>query len=178
MKRIEDYLHLYIGCEVKLNDKVAEASKVVLSGIYRGIDQRGYSPAAPRCQLFTHPGFNIIWVEIDEFKPILRRLSSMTEEERAELWSLVFGNEHRKFTGRTTWFEKPSLSSDPRWVLLQGVERLGIEMNGHVWADSDLHLFKHNQHEVTRWLLSKGFDLFGLHEAGLCLYKNDNGELY
>jgi hypothetical protein len=30
----------------------------------------------------------------------------------------------------------------------------------------------------TVYLLSKGFDLFGLHDAGLCLYKNANGELY
>lgn len=30
----------------------------------------------------------------------------------------------------------------------------------------------------TIWLLSKEFDLFGLHEAGLCLYKNEKGELY
>lgn len=32
--------------------------------------------------------------------------------------------------------------------------------------------------EIFRYLLSKHFDLFGLHEAGLCLYRNEKGELY
>lgn len=27
--------------------------------------------------------------------------------------------------------------------------------------------------ETTRYLLKQGFDIFGLHEAGLCLYKSD-----
>lgn len=28
------------------------------------------------------------------------------------------------------------------------------------------------------YLLSKGFDIFNLHSDGLCLYRNDKGELY
>lgn len=32
--------------------------------------------------------------------------------------------------------------------------------------------------EKTVYLLSKYFDLFGLHESGLCLYKNKKGGLY
>jgi hypothetical protein len=39
-------------------------------------------------------------------------------------------------------------------------------------------LLKTDSGETFRWMLSKGFDLFGLHDAGLCLYKNANGELY
>lgn len=32
--------------------------------------------------------------------------------------------------------------------------------------------------KATLYLLKQGFDLFGLHEAGLCLYKNANNEYY
>lgn len=32
--------------------------------------------------------------------------------------------------------------------------------------------------ELCRYLLSKHFDVFGLHEAGLCLYRNEKGGLY
>lgn len=32
--------------------------------------------------------------------------------------------------------------------------------------------------EEFLYLIKQGFDLFGLHAAGLCLYRNDKGEVY
>lgn len=173
-KRIEDYLHLYLGCEVigkpyaglPFTEKQHFTVRGVLTGVSKG---------CVTCHFVDING--VKWDQetrlvFQDVQPILRPLNSMTEEERAALWSVVFNGAHwRKFTGSTRWIPEQSLSSDPRWVLMQGVERLAIEMNGTVWADSDLHSYKHNQHEVTRWLLSKGFDLFSLIPSGLAIDK-------
>lgn len=99
--------------------------------------------------------------------PVLRPITAMTEAERKELWRLIFSqgsfNElGLDFTGRTQWIDKRTYNTEPRWVMMQGVERLGIEANGYIWADSDLHHFKHNPNVTTHWLISKGFDVFGL----------------
>ena len=42
------------------------------------------------------------------------------------------------------------------------------------WTDS----FIVEISEHIKWLLSKHFDIFNLHDAGLCLYKNKEGGLY
>jgi hypothetical protein len=183
VKDIKDFIHLYLGQQVRVRKKndsdreylvgriceVTRASnhgdwvKVWFDDDLPTVTDSTWHQSTSNCHFF--------FMNEDEIQIILRRLSSMTEEERSELWSLVFGTKRSKFRGNTVWFPEETISSDPRWVLMQGVERFGIEMNGTVWADSDLHAFKHNQHEVTRYLLSKGFDLFGLIESGLAIDK-------
>jgi len=93
-------------------------------------------------------------------KPILRPITSMTDDEKKELYQIVFKRPFGK-NGNIQYYQKER-PLQSRWVLWSGVERLGIEENGHIWADSDLQRWEHNQHEVTRYLLSKGFDLFEL----------------
>jgi len=70
------------------------------------------------------------------------------------------------FTGNVAFINEKNVHQVPRRVLTQGVERLGIESDGTIWADCDLHPWRHNQHSVTLFLLSKGFDLFDLIESG------------
>lgn len=143
-KDIKDYLHLYLGQPCIVTDSDGNDHEYT-------IDDKA---------LFYLSGI---------VQPVLRPLSDMKEGERAALWDFIFKDRRYPFNGRTVWYQERTTSSEPRWVLMQGVERLGIEMNGTVWADSDLNNYKHNQHEVTRWFLSKGFDLYGLIEAGLAI---------
>lgn len=159
------YLPLYLGCEVIGTYNDQSGSKGYLTGVTNGGEEC-------EIQFFLEDGVNVS--EEPEFSPatetklILRPISDMTDEERKELWRMIFseGNHFNEsalnYRGRTLWFDKKERNSEPRWVMMQGVERLGIEMNGHVWADCDLQHWKHNQHEVTLWLLGKGFDLFNL----------------
>lgn len=109
------------------------------------------------------------WIFNYKGKPIdfvvVRKLDSMTEEERKDIWKIIFNREFPK-TGQSKYFPEKNLTSEPRWVLMSGVERVGIEINGDVWADSDLHKWKFNPHLVTVYLLSKHFDLFNLIENG------------
>lgn len=92
-KRIEDYLHLYLGCSVmverKGNDTNNTVNKTVLAGPYKlvavGISDNkrvlkldGYNPVAT-----------------DTIKPVLRPLSDMTEDEAIEFgWMRLFTLEH------------------------------------------------------------------------------------
>lgn len=111
---------------------------------------------------------------LSEIKPILRPLPDITEEERKDIWKIIFKREFSS-TGQTIWFKEESLTAEPRWVLMSGVERIGIEMNGDVWADSDLHKYKFNPHEITHYLLSKHFDIFNLIPEGLAIDKTKQG---
>jgi len=97
-KKIEDYLHLYLGCDVRHNNgSIVKMNSIALNNMLNNK------------------------YEMQEYKPILRPLSDMTEEEKIEV---------RKF-------DKVEL---PHF-------------------------------ELTRYLLSKHFDLFGLIEAGLAIEK-------
>lgn len=69
-KKIEDYLHLYLGCELlskSTGEVVATLLGVVGNEAHFKVSGVKYSA---RC---------------DNYKPILRPLSDMTEEERSEL---------------------------------------------------------------------------------------------
>lgn len=175
MKKIEDYLHLYVGCEVAAPNPYDDHGVEIAKGLLTGI----HGEYGPEIQFIIDGNTeeDPDYVEFLKVKPILRRLSSMTEEEQKELWRLVFsmghGNEFtdrfKDFTGRVQFIDEKTYYNVPRHVMMQGVERLGIESDGTVWADCDLHKWRHNQHEVTRWLLSKGFDLFGLIDEGLAI---------
>lgn len=101
------------------------------------------------------------WWNTSNFKPILRKVETISDDEKKELFSIVFGRDFPK-SGQIIWRSDKTTSSDPRWILMSGVDRLGIEISGNVWADCDLHNYKFNQHLVTKFLLKKGFDLFEL----------------
>jgi hypothetical protein len=157
-KKIEDYLHLYLGCELKSGNggsvKLFAVTKEIIPCTDFGIAVLNGN------QTYT--------TQLGSYRPVLRPLSDMTEKERADIFEIIFG---RPFKGRTEWFKERTTLQEPRWVLSQSVDRVGIQMNGEVWADCDLHPFKMNPHETSRYLLSKGFDLFGLIDAGLATDK-------
>lgn len=116
-----------------------------------------------------------------QYQPILRHISDITADERKDLWRFVFGNwkggniklseRALEFTGRTQFLKSTGSMSSDRWVLTQGVERLGIEFNGTIWADCDLHSFGFDMHATTHWLIARGFDVFGLIQSGQAIRK-------
>ena len=164
MTNINQFLPFYIGCEVKYRNK-----RYLLE----------YASHFGEVCLDDDSGSKEMVNDSNGILPILRPLESMTEEHRKELWQLIFkGRFTMEFIGQTIWIDKESLESSKRWVMMSGVERLGIEMNGDVWADSDLHKWKFNPHEVTKFFTDRFYDVFFLHKEGLCLYRNDKGELY
>lgn len=83
-KKIEEYLHLYIGCEVigKLND---EPRKGRLTGVTNG----GYEC---EIQFFNEDGINVSeepeWNESKDVILLLRPISEMTDKEKEEILRL------------------------------------------------------------------------------------------
>ncbi len=102
-----------------------------------------------------------------EAVPILRPLSSMTEDEMKELYFLVF---KRKFSGDNITHRDVGEKNE-RWVLWSGVDRLFIYKDGDIGADCDLHYYQVSQGQVMAYLLSKGFDLFGLIDSNQAIEK-------
>lgn len=143
-KNIKDYLHLYLGCEVFVQKKQGNESLVkgriceVTNGSNHGDWIRVQFEHVVKFMYYNlderSSNFHTFFIGEDHIKPILRPLSDMMEEERAE-----FG-----------WQD-----------------------------DADFEeLFKDGQiskNTYNAWmfpiLLSKGFDLFGLIEAGLAIDK-------
>lgn len=168
-RKIEDYLPLYLGCEVFGTYDDASGSKGYLTGVTNGgIECEIQFILEDGINVEEEPQFN----EAKEVKLAIRKVSEMKLEEMKELWKVVFNREFGR-NGEVGFYDSLAKESKPndisRWVLWSGVERLGIQFDGKIWADSDLGKWDYNQHEVTRWLLSKHFDLFGLIPAGLAI---------
>jgi hypothetical protein len=145
MKKIEDYIHLYIGCEVMFCAIEGVPYKCKLVGVTTD------SEGAHRIQLaeIEDDGElgSIFWDHLEFIDPILRPLDSMTEEEAIELLCL---------TVPTTYVDVK------KGGIAYGTEEAGVEYL--FFASIDASRFK--------WLLSKGFDLFGLITDGLALNRN------
>lgn len=159
-------LALYLGCEIIVGD--GRASDILL-----GIS---YSP--PDASLYD--GLNHKSMYATEFMPVLRPLSSMTEEEAAQVGKIVFGKHDS-----VKWRSRPE-RNDKGDVKYFTVYRKYYELfltidvpSGEIECyrenrespgldDKEIY---NNQHKVTAYLLSKSFDLFGLIEAGLAIDK-------
>ena len=138
--QFKDVAHLYKGCVMQHSGDQLETTYPILTGWL--LDRLN-----------------------ENFKPVLLKILDITDAERKEIYKLAFKRDSPE-SGTTVFREDRTLQSEPRWVLSTGVDRLGIETNGTVWVDCDLHPYKHNQHEITLFLLKRGFDLFGLIESG------------
>ncbi len=95
-KKLSDYIHLYIGCEVIGTYNDGSGSKGFLTGVTNG---------ATECeiQFLEEDGVNVSespeWNDVKDVKPILRPLSDMTKEEWEHAVKNIFefgATEHHK----------------------------------------------------------------------------------
>jgi hypothetical protein len=150
MTNINQFLPFYIGCEM-LTYWGEQKEILTLKGVIGDVAIYGYDK-----------DYNTIlhsWDMSDPEtkhpdKPILRPLESMTEEEASGCWSEC-GCRH-SFNNSVCNY---------RYVL-NSINNSESNVTPKAW-------FK-----VTKWLCEKGFDIWELHSQGLCLYRNDKGELY
>lgn len=88
-KQLKDYLHLYLGCQVLINDMGEDVlCTLVTMSCSGGCFASGTTKNG---KLFNYHG------GADSLKPILRKLSSMTEEEAWTAWKK--GGEHSRHNG-------------------------------------------------------------------------------
>lgn len=86
----------------------------------------------------------------------MRDISTLTPIEGAELWNAVMPYPaHKPFIGSSHHF-KAKVDVPERFVFMSGVERLGVQFDGKVWADSDLEKIDLNQIKIQKYFASIG----------------------
>ncbi len=172
MKELKDYLHLYLGCECLLEHKV----RVTLNGFENN------HPVVLNKKDWQSARVN----QMDLIKPILRPLSDMTDNEIDELASVLLGKETHCFH---KWRSEDGDCIIADWKKEKPFDKefdtltMGMLISGdfsikHKWdysnkkgtATTNEPLW--NSHLITKYLLSKHFDLFGLIDAGLAIDKS------
>lgn len=170
MRDIKDYLHLYLGCDVQ--------TKWHLVCTLVAITKSDYNPYSD-CKIMRKDQSKVMLdTAFSNIKPILRKLSSMTEEEAIEIGEIVIGSyDSVKFKAD----KKLSNSGTFNYWKVHKEHRgygksLTIDENGEVDVydshNDGTHTIYMKQHFVTKHLLSKHFDLFQLIESGLAIDKN------
>lgn len=156
MRNIKDYLHLYLGCEVAGYKDQVTRSKIV--GFYSDTIILSPHEYATPAGTFTRPEMR---VNINAVKPILRPLSDMTEDEGIEVCKFIVVEK------RQNQIDLQELTSSHIWYI-----------DGEMWYGDgvsevyDKYIkFNELSADQFRYMLSKGFDLFGLIDAGLAIDK-------
>lgn len=169
-KHIKDYVSLYIGCELLLEQ---EGIGINLGLYYPDVwTKEGNIESNGINVYFTESSVKgkVYAMNFNQCKLSLRPISDMTESERKEIYKIVFKRDFPT-SGRIGFLPDKSTFSDPRWILQTGVDRLAIEMSGSIWADCDLQTIKYNEHLITAYLLKQRFDIFGLIENEIAIDK-------
>lgn len=160
-KEIEDYLHLYVGQHMVVigsmegfEEPLPVGTLVRLNCVNKGDIQLYMNDGdAENWNIGVEHGNGMYahWFNNTDFKLVLRPLSDMTEEELGE-WAKIAGAD---------FDEKELKRQHKAFVTL--VEQKGI--NAFEVGKGEFHLVP----KMFVFLLSKGFDLFGLIDAGIAI---------
>lgn len=107
-KKREDYLHLYLGCECAVSE--SEYYEAGTGKLVR-IDIEDSQSVVISANTLHDRTMYCVEADVSDIKPLLRTLSSMTEEEKIELFALR-ENEAQLFPAIIT-----GLSECFRWLL-------------------------------------------------------------
>ena len=169
-KNIKDYLHLYLGCDVKnTGGKTGKMVSVDASGIIMV-----YPNDDPRGHFLSMQGV---------MRLILRPLSSMTEAEFTELALIIFHHKDTDYKISEDELDIEMFYNDGgNMVDLDVAVGANISCRCYegqiaVREDGSIHLFDeddkpenvYNIPEAIRYLLSKHFDIFGLIGTALAI---------
>jgi hypothetical protein len=158
--KLKDYLHLYLGCGFMSRDDVK-----------RGVNQNCST------QLMESDWLN---GKHKDIVPILRKLSSMTEEELVRCVYLMEGHLTTGARLHKRIKNKGTENEFAQWYFYKGrgisieeehiVANLSSGENGFTLCLSSNNYYRCYA-KLIPYLLSKGFDLFGLIESGLAIEK-------
>lgn len=143
-KELKDYLHLYLGCKM-----ILEKSGRIITLIGLNIDGEGMD---------INDGEDWRHYSIWPFKPLLRPLDSIKEEQAIELVKILVWEQYGDHPG-TRIYE--SYKNSFGGIVVSWGESFREKV-----SISDMSRYSADQ---IRYLLSRHFDLFGLIESGLAL---------
>lgn len=166
MKDVKDYLHLYLGCDVEYGYE----SRKKIGELVGKHSEWGW-------QVFTRQVLVTYHHVRDELiKPILRRLSSMTEEEKKEYVRLMCTNGFVSNFGdiEVGEIETSKLTGESFRVTAEMFHQ-GKPKGTYCGTET---LYNYNSRQLI-FLLSKSFDLFNLIDSGLAIDRDtlNNSEL-
>lgn len=172
--KISDYLKYYIGQKVLINNKRLEnvIDKITSLNEFNECGGHEYEWDGKDCQLY------------------LRQLESMTEKEAIELYRIT---DIRCPLNDPDYYDVTYLkNNEGKLYAIQVVDLRDVGVYMNIAADTGdilkyvqdgvsepkIEARLRNQHKSTHYLLSLGFDLFGLIPSGLALSSNsiDNQE--
>lgn len=152
-KQLSDYVHLYLGCELFGKRDDERNQRGFLTGVTNG---------GTECeiQFLEEDGINVseipAWNDLADVKLILRPLYDMTKEEAIEYAQFYCG--------------KPIRTDATVTIKERENNMVNVTIEGTL-TGSKLSLFPGgalgDKAEAIRFLLSKGFDLFGLIKENL-----------
>lgn len=155
MKQLKDYLPLYIGQFVYIFPDETLTDGWLQKKLIEYPELRWKLEVTPE---------TLVQRITDNYKLILRPLSEMNEEERIEFYEKYFGRRMANdYTGDTG-----SAYFQPKKVIPTTDHIMRI-VCGDDYSSGDFMKVV----EMVPWLLSKGFDLFGLQATGIAVYQSD-----
>jgi hypothetical protein len=173
LDKIRDILHLYLGCQVCREHKEDRSEKFFEYAKLVGVSQSEIE--ADKSVAILDVGLDHFheWY-VEETKPILRQLSSMTEEEGVELFTIERDGMTHPETALVFDFRR----SGDAWRITRmdwPDDHLFVSDSGRIWKvvyDRDngtiIDVLNH-QPRMFSYLLSKHFDLFNLIPEGLAI---------
>lgn len=178
MKKLEDYLYLYVGANIYIfpPDTVGQW----IGEQMQRLPELNYSYPLTIDKIKS--------TLKDGYLPILRKLDSMTDDEVNAIASIMISKEQHCEIGRvgddyiSATYKKEPVTNWGDWdsvsmilSLMESSKGIAVHNNwdysnnkgiGH--TSEDLH----NSHEITRFMLRQGFDVFGLINANLAVDKS------
>jgi hypothetical protein len=180
-KNIKDYLPFYLGCEVVVKEGSGVLCEITKSSNcsdrivvkFNDVVTKYYD--ADGSHVKSSASAHAYYIGYEEIKLILRPLSDMSDEECSDIYTIsrdrilhdysqddfhVIKNNNGFLIHRLDWLNEP----------------LMLGFNGQIYSVVEDGNKKHiepvrNQHEITKYLLSKQFDLFNLIPEGLAIDK-------
>jgi hypothetical protein len=165
MKELKTYAHLYMGCEVNILHRVLDDTEetFVERGKLVGITES----EVERGKLIAIIDMNCESLQecyIEDVKLILRPLSDMSEEEARHIYRSYFG----KSTAEDWSGDTGSAYFRPKQITPNKTHGLRI-VEGEDYSSGDFMTVV----GLMPYLLSRGFDLFGLIDSGLAVSKTE-----
>lgn len=166
---LKDYLYLYPGCDVKCSDGIIR----VFISMNPHIADNALVRVDERSKVLSYP--------VKEVKPFLRTFSDLSVEEGSKIGAIVMGS----FDSVKFRVEKHASSKGEfRYWKVHREHRgyskyLTIDQNGEIdvydtVGEESVHEIYMHQHEVTRYFLSRYFDLYDLIRNNLATIRNFN----
>jgi len=178
MKDIKEYLHLYLGCDLY----IFPIETIGNGWLHKAIqDNPGLNWKIP----LNYENLR----RRDGYLPILRPLSDMTEEDFRLLAIDFFGKENLVFAslskywyacsreldpdheGTTMEYINDAGDDDPENILMCDSRSKLITYGWIIYEENYHGMSMSEQAAITKYLISKHFDLFGLIESGLAIDK-------